>query len=189
VEIDGERYWDGGILSNTPLSYLLDQGSDKSSIIYQVDLFRGAGDLPANLEEVKERAADIQYASRRLFGINQFQRLLEKHVHLARLLKKLPAALQNDPDVQKLRAGLRQEALTLVRLVNQTDTRSNSIKGYDFSRATVCELWSAGMADFAQLCAEPAAHCLVDLGTTLRVYDNAASTAARAMAAEIHLPD
>lgn len=172
IEIDGEFYWDGGILSNTPLNYLLDQGSHQSAIVYQVDLFSGAGALPENLEEVRERTTDLQYASKRLFGINQFQRMVETHIHLKQLLNKLPSSLQSDPDAIHLRTLAERKPITLVHLVNQTDTRSQSIKCTDFSHATVTDLWTAGKSDFDTLYANPSQFMRLELGTALRVFDN-----------------
>src|SRR6266536_1676759 len=55
VEIEGEHYWDGGLVSNTPLQYVLDYYPRRSRLSFQVDLFQGYGKLPKNLEEVSER--------------------------------------------------------------------------------------------------------------------------------------
>jgi NTE family protein len=63
VEISGESYWDGGIVSNTPLHYVLDDFRI-SALIFQVDVFSGIGEVPQNLDQVQERAKDIQYASK-----------------------------------------------------------------------------------------------------------------------------
>lgn len=175
IEIDGEFYWDGGILSNTPLNHLLDQGTDKSTIAYQVDLFNGAGEFPQNIEEVKERSADLQYASKRLFGIKHFRRIVENHINLKSLLSKLPDSFQTDPDVIKLRAVTDLKMLTLVRLVNQTDTCSRSIKCTDFSRATVNDLWAAGKQDFENVYTQPDEFKLLELGSALRIFDNSKS--------------
>jgi NTE family protein len=64
VEIEGERYWDGGLISNTPLQYVLDYLPRRSRLCFQVDLFHAHGCVPANLEEVNEREKDIRYSSR-----------------------------------------------------------------------------------------------------------------------------
>ena len=61
VEIDGEHYWDGGIVSNTPLQYVLDQPGSRPRTVFQVDLFAAAGAMPANLDEVSEREKDITF--------------------------------------------------------------------------------------------------------------------------------
>jgi NTE family protein len=60
VVIDGEAYWDGGIVSNSPLWYVLDEAPDIDALILQVDLFSASGRMPGNLDQVQERAKDIQ---------------------------------------------------------------------------------------------------------------------------------
>ena len=56
VEIDGEIYWDGGIVSNTPLWYVLDEDPRMNALIFQVDVFSAAAEPPQNLAQVQERA-------------------------------------------------------------------------------------------------------------------------------------
>ncbi|MCX7634732.1 MAG: patatin-like phospholipase family protein, partial [Syntrophales bacterium] len=123
IEIDGEFYWDGAIHSNTPLRYLIEEDKNRrSGIVFQVDLYNPKGDFPTNLEEVQERAKDIGYASKRLFGEQQFQRIVEYYVHAFRLLKKLPPSLKDDEDAVRLRELSDRKPITLVHLVNRTDT-------------------------------------------------------------------
>jgi NTE family protein len=64
VEIDGEHYWDGGLVSNTPLQYVLDQPANRHRVAFQVDLFPALGKLPATLADVSEREKDIRFSSR-----------------------------------------------------------------------------------------------------------------------------
>src|SRR5271168_632011 len=61
VEIDGEHYWDGGLVSNTPLQYVIEYYPRRSHLVFQVDLFPARGALPGNLNEVTERDKDIRY--------------------------------------------------------------------------------------------------------------------------------
>src|SRR5215217_1213261 len=46
IEIEGEHYWDGGIASNTPLDYVLEEEANRDLLIFQVDLFSARGLLP-----------------------------------------------------------------------------------------------------------------------------------------------
>ncbi|MGT2494879.1 patatin-like phospholipase family protein [Cupriavidus basilensis] len=62
VEVDGELYWDGGIVSNSPLWYIVDENFRLGALVLQVDVFSGAGEMPQNLRQVQERVKDIQYA-------------------------------------------------------------------------------------------------------------------------------
>ena len=56
VEIDGEQYWDGGLLSNTPLQYMVDYYPRRSRLVFQVDLFPAHGRvlLPADLANTEQ---------------------------------------------------------------------------------------------------------------------------------------
>ena len=74
VEIDGAYYWDGGIMSNTPLQYVADD-LRINALIVQVDLFSGRGELPKNLNQVQERAKDIQYQSKQRFSYARIEQI------------------------------------------------------------------------------------------------------------------
>jgi len=74
VEIDGERYWDGGLFSNTPLQYVLDYLPRRSRLTFQVDVFHAHGRLPSNLDEVTEREKDLRYSSRTKIGTDAFRK-------------------------------------------------------------------------------------------------------------------
>jgi len=64
VEIDGEFYWDGGLVSNTPLYYVLTAKPRRDTLIFQIDLWSASGELPTDLLQVAVRQKDIQYSSR-----------------------------------------------------------------------------------------------------------------------------
>ena len=149
VQIDGECYWDGGIVSNSPLWYVMDESPDIDALILQVDLFSAAGELPRDLDQVQERSKDIQYSSKTRFNSTQLRQRDALKASLRRLLDKLPPELRDDPDVKQLTAASRRCQVSLVHLINRHDTRSASVKDYEFSRATVDELWQAGLGDVA----------------------------------------
>src|SRR5690606_20026212 len=90
VEIDGDYYWDGGVVSNTPLAHVLSVHPMADTLAFQVDLWPACGPLPTNLEEVAERQKDIQYSSRTRTVTNNFQRVLKLRRSLQRLLERLP---------------------------------------------------------------------------------------------------
>jgi NTE family protein len=148
IEIDGSHYWDGGIVSNSPLWYVLDDSPHIDALILQVDLFRAYGELPVNLDQVQERAKDIQYSSKMLFNTERVQELEELRHALGRLLTKMPGKLRDDPDYKAL-APLAQlkRRITIARLVNRRFPTSINAKDYEFSRATVRQLWQAGLDD------------------------------------------
>jgi len=151
--IEGSHYWDGGIVSNSPLWYVLDDSPQLSALIVQVDLFSARGHLPANLDQVLERAKDIQYSSKTRFNTTRVAELEEFRHALARLLKKVPAKLRGDPDFRRLApmcSGRRE--ITILHLINRRSPDSTSAKDYEFSRATMERLWEAGLDDVRLSC-------------------------------------
>ena len=171
VEIDGELYWDGGIVSNTPLWYVLDADSRMNALIFQVDVFSGAGEAPRNLAEVQERAKDIQYASKTRFNTNRMKELEALRGSLRRVLGKLPEQLRDDPDVQQLTAVSKPKAISLVHFINRHHPRATSYKDFEFSRATVTDLWQGGLADVRSSVADSQWHRATDYAEGVRVYD------------------
>lgn len=171
VIIDGEPYWDGGIVSNSPLAYVVDEQPRTRVLIIEVDVFNAKGELPKNLDQVQERAKDIQYSSKTRLNIEHFRQLGEMRAALGRLLCKLPPDLQDDPDARKLAPLCDEREFTIARLINRRTTRSGSSKDYEFSRATVNEAWAAGLEDVRRSAAGMEWIQPMDLGPGVRVFD------------------
>ena len=147
IEIAGEQYWDGGIVSNTPLWYVLDDFPRMDALVIQVDLFSARGELPHKFDEVLEREKDIQYSSKTRFNTNCVKELTEIRAALGRLLEKLPAEYEDDPDVKIVSRVCVSGNITIAHLINRRLSHASQAKDYEFSRATINELWAAGRDD------------------------------------------
>jgi NTE family protein len=90
VEIDGEYYWDGGLISNTPLQWVVEYGPRQDTLTFQVDLWSARGELPGNLADVVTRQKEIQYSSRTRAKTDEFKRYQRARNTLASFLSKLP---------------------------------------------------------------------------------------------------
>lgn len=64
TQIDGKAYWDGGILSNSPLDLVVDRCGAAGKRVFIVDLFAGQRPLPQNMIEVMARRDEIAYSER-----------------------------------------------------------------------------------------------------------------------------
>ena len=170
VEIDGEYYFDGGIMSNTPLQYAA-KDFRMNALIVAVDLFSGLGELPQNLSQVQERVKDIQFQSKTRFSMEQIREIEALRSTLADVIAKLPPNLRADPQVKKLEGISRRGPLSLVHLINRCDTKSSDFKDFEFSRATVDQLWQAGHDDVQKVLQHPEACRVTDLGNGVRVFD------------------
>ena len=170
--IEGAHYWDGGIVSNSPLWYVLDDSPRLSALIVQVDLFSARGELPVNLDQVLERAKDIQYSSKTRFNTNRVRELEAFREALGRLLEKMPAKLRDDPDYRQLQPMCKaRREITIVHLINRRSDDSTSAKDYEFSRATVRRLWEAGVEDVQITCAHRRWPEARELESGVRVFD------------------
>src|SRR4029077_14945779 len=97
VEIEGEHYWDGGLVSNTPLQWLLESIPHRDTLAFQVDLWSALGELPRTLAEVSTRQKEIQSSSRTRAGTDSFKNVQRLRRAMADLFEKLPGDLQNGP--------------------------------------------------------------------------------------------
>ena len=145
IEIDGEHYWDGGLVSNTPLDYVAESERETDLLVFQVDLFPAVGPMPRNLIEATEREMDIRYSSRTRMNTDMALRVRHARRLVRRLLAQLPEELQQGPVAAELAKLSQENALTVVHLIYRRAAYESSAKDYEFSRATMLEHWAAGM--------------------------------------------
>ena len=156
VHIDGEDYWDGGVVSNTPLQYVLDNHPRSERLLaLQVDLFSARGAMPQTLAEVMERQKDITYSSRTRLNTDTLAANMNLQQALADLMTKLPAALRKDPSVAAVCAQLTHEPIDIIHLIYRDKPYELESKDYEFSRAAVDEHWEAGERDMRNTLAHP----------------------------------
>jgi NTE family protein len=148
IRIGNGAFWDGGLVSNTPLQHLLDQPQQRDTLVFQVDLFPARGPLPREMRDVLGREKDIRYSSRTRYNTTMYMRLHALQRQLRRLLAKLPEERLNEDD-RRLRAELADlPKITLLHLIyQQTSYEEGAAKDYEFSAASMREHWQAGLED------------------------------------------
>lgn len=147
IEIDGEYYWDGGLVSNTPLQYVLDYYPRRSRLTFQVDVFQGRGQLPANLEEVSEREKDIRFSSRTRITTENFRQKHEVRHAIEELMKILPPELRNTEQANRLYEFGCVTEMDIVQLIYRPHEPQGTCKDYEFSRVTMDNRWQQGLSD------------------------------------------
>ncbi len=145
VEIDGEEYWDGGLVSNTPITYVWDQKPMTTALLIQVNLFPNKGEQPQDMIQVLERMKDIQYASKQRFSTEQLQEIGELRAAIGRLVAKLPRHLRDDADVRRIATQTDDREWTVAFLTDSHKSNVGHWKDAEFSRATVDERWAGGV--------------------------------------------
>ena len=146
IEIDGEYYWDGGVVSNTPLSWIARQ-HPPSMLAFQVDLWAAPGPFPQNLQEVMIRMKEILNSSRTTYYTSGYKEINQFHSTLARFLEQVPEEFKRDEDAKYLMSEARQKVHHLVNLVYRPTGPEDASKENEFSRKSVEERWLAGYRD------------------------------------------
>jgi NTE family protein len=155
VEIDGEHYWDGGLVSNTPLGWMVDAGPPKDTLVFQVDLWSARGQFPENMARVASRQKEIQYSSRTRAESNRFKQLQQYRNAAAELLAKLPSELADSPEAVRLRGFSERKVGNLIQLIYRSKNYEGDSKDYEFSRKSMEEHWRAGYHDTVRTLRHP----------------------------------
>lgn len=145
--IENEYYWDGGIVSNTPLQYLLEQEDVRDTLVFQVDLFSARGILPRDMADVLARHKDIMYSSRTRNNTDTFRRLHNLRLKLHQALLRVPAEALTDEDRAFLTAMEDVPQINIVHLIYQQKIYESDAKDYEFSGTSMREHWDSGYQD------------------------------------------
>ena len=147
VRVGTDWYWDGGIVSNTPLQHLIDHVDDSSALVFQVDLFSARGPIPRDMADVLAREKDIRYSSRTRLTTDRYLQVCKLERRLRSLLDRLPDDLLSE-DERRLKRDWRQlPRLSILQLVYQQRVYEGETKDYDFSASSMRRHWLAGYRD------------------------------------------
>jgi NTE family protein len=155
TEIQGEYYWDGGLVSNTPLEWVLSGTPRQDTLAFQIDLWSASGQLPGNLIEADARQKDIRFSSRTRAAINRFKRaqLLRRATH--HVLEKVSEELRQLPEANLLANEADEKVYNIINLIYHTKNYEGVSQDYEFSRRTMEEHWQAGYNDAVRTLRHP----------------------------------
>ncbi len=147
VKIGTDYFWDGGIVSNTPLQHVLDQNDCKNTLIFQIDLFSARGQLPRDMADVLASHKDIMYSSRTRYNTDVYCKLRDWKMQTYEALKKVPDELLTDAE-RRLRIELSDlPEITILQLIYQQKAYEGHAKDYEFSGTSMREHWQSGYED------------------------------------------
>jgi NTE family protein len=146
VRIDNELYWDGGVVSNTPVEAVFDDHPRRNAMVFAVHLFNPHGGEPKSIWEVTNRQKDIQYSSRAASHIKR-QRQLHKLRHvITRLASLVPSGTIPAEDIDELAGYGCVTRMHVVRLLAPSLDNEDHSKDVDFSPSGIRQRWEAGYA-------------------------------------------
>jgi NTE family protein len=146
IRVDGELYWDGGILSNTPTEAVFEDNPRRNSLIFAVHMWNPAGPEPASMADVLNRQKDVQYSSRITSHIVRQQQAHRLRHIISQLAARLPEAERNSEAVRELAGYGCQTQMHVVRLLAPQLERESHTKDIDFSQSGIMQRWEAGYA-------------------------------------------
>ena len=157
IEIDGEPYWDGGLVSNTPLEHVLERSGPREDMcIFQIDLFSAKGCMPETLFDITQREKEIRYSSCTRLNTDVFRELQTIRRAIRQLRTKVPQELCDNPNWQLLDSVSCDAAVTIVLLIHRRAAYWTQSSDYEFSRYSMDEHWLAGRADVERTLSDPA---------------------------------
>ena len=156
VEIDGEHYWDGGLVSNTPLQWVIESDPRRQdTLAFQVDLWSSQGALPRNLAEVATRHKEIQFSSRTRASTGQFKNVHRVQRALGALMRRLPPDFEENDDLKILKSVASDKVYNIIHLIYRAQNYEGHSKDYEFSRLSMQDHWRAGYHDAVRTLRHP----------------------------------
>jgi NTE family protein len=154
VRIDNEYYWDGGVLSNTPVEAVFDEMPRRDSLVFAVHMWNPSGHEPQSIWEIVSRLKDIQYSSR---AVNHIMR--QKQIHrlrhiIAEFAKKLPNEAWESDAMREMAAYGCLTQMHVVRLLAPPLARDDHMRDVDFSTSGIRKRWAAGYEDMKRVLAQ-----------------------------------
>ena len=147
TQIGTDFFWDGGVVSNTPLQHLLTHIDGQNALVFQVDLFSARGAVPRDMAEVLGRSKDIQYSSRTRLVTDHYRELHGLRVQMRTLLNRM-ADEQLTAEERDLKQRLENlPAINILQLIYQQAAFEGQAKDYDFSKSSMRDHWAAGLRD------------------------------------------
>ena len=147
VRIDGQLYWDGGILSNTPVEAVFDDRPRRNSLVISVQIWNPDGPEPQTIWQAMNRQKDIQFASRTSSHILRQRQIHHLRHIIAKMSLKMPEALRESEEMRAMAAYGCTTQMHVVRLLAPQLENEDQTKDIDFSHNGITQRWNAGHAD------------------------------------------
>jgi len=119
-------------------------------LVFQVDLFPAAAEMPRTIMDVMAREKEIRFSSRTRAISDERMKLRQEREAIRHLLAKLPQALRDDPDVRALSVLANELPVSLVHLIYRANAWEGGSRDFEFSARSMREHWLAGRTAVAE---------------------------------------
>ena len=149
IEIDGQWWWDGALVSNTPLMHVLTD-EQENMLVIEVDLFSPTGEMPQSVSEAVSREKEIRFSSQTTDAADRLRDIEKKRKLVRRALSKLPPKLRKDADFAELRRLATDHKVSITQLVYRRKDWEGWSRDFEFSRQSVEGYWRSGREAMAR---------------------------------------
>jgi NTE family protein len=147
TRVDGELYWDGGCVSNTPLvAVYLDEGND-DMLVFMIDLWGAMGEPPTSMDAVSWRQKQIQYASRTAHSIRSLATEHNLRRALAGVDGRVPKGAVDIQAVGDAPSFESNRDIHIVHVIYHPTDDQVSESDAEFSRPSIAKRRAAGYED------------------------------------------
>jgi len=171
TRIGDQYYWDGGLISNTPLEWVLESRPRRDTLAFQVDLWNARGELPKDMVEVEVRQKEIIYSSRNRAATERYKYMQKLRIALANLIKKVPDDLRDGEEAKLLLSEANDKVCNIVHLIYRARSYEGIAKDFEFSRRTMEEHWKTGYENALETLTNPQVLELPDRLEGVRTFD------------------
>ncbi|HMN38800.1 MAG TPA: patatin-like phospholipase family protein [Hyphomicrobium sp.] len=185
VMIEGQAYWDGGLVSNTPLTYVIDTEQHQDLLVFQIDLFSARGRVPGDLFDVEQRRKEIVYSSRTRAATERANTIQTLKRAIALLYERLPPELGQDEHMRALRELGKDRCIGVVHLIYRPHGYELQSSDYEFSRASMADHWQAGRDDMHRTLRQPGWRAKPSRHSGIAVFDIGDNRTTRSIRYEI----
>ena len=154
VDIEGEHYWDGGVVSNTPLTRVL-SGEPRDTLTFQIDLWSAKGRVPNDMMDVSSRQKDIQYSSRTRAMTDHMLKMQKMRQALQRMMDELPESAKAKPEIRAIADMARHRSHNIIHLIYQTKLHEGHSRDYEFGLSAMRAHWQSGLEDIRRTLSDP----------------------------------
>jgi len=137
--INGKYYWDGGIVSNSPLDQIIEHCGGAGMRIFVVDLYASSKSLPENIMQVLARRDEIVYSERirkdmhTRETMHDFRRLIDE---ILNVMEPMAAGqIRQRPHYIQVMGDLAPMSIT--RIIREREESDLPSRDYDFSRKSI----------------------------------------------------
>lgn len=155
VPIGKEAFWDGGLVSNTPLMHVIGSTPRHDTLAFQVDLWSARGPAPKHIFDVMERQKDIQYSSRTRLVTDTMLHLQRMRRIIRKLSERVPPEQRDAKLAEEIAELGCDKVFNIIHLIYRAKAQEGQAKDYEFGMTTMHEHWESGLVDIRRTLARP----------------------------------